>query len=317
MPFKKSISPAARAFSPCEVLAYNSSMSVRRQFFFAACGIAGSLAPALAAQQTPLAPPAPPSARILLLPPRIVSGERATLAVLDVSGRLTPGVTINFSNGDHLRTDSTGRALFVAPLNPGVIFGSIEGRPGRAASVILTPTEASAPSMEISAAPRVASLTDRFEILGKRFCGDADSNRVTIANHGALVLASSPVALTVLPPMELEPGPAKVTVSCAKRDAPEFSVVFVELALKADSSPLKRGEHRTLTVRVAGTTEKMSLEARNLAPDIAELEGGNPVRRLSSGEEENVAQFEVVGKKNGTFLISIRLIAALGRPERY
>jgi hypothetical protein len=317
MPFKKSISPAARAFSPREVLAYNSGMSVRRQFFFAACGIAGGLAPALAAQQTPLAPPAPPSARILLLPPRIVSGERATLAVLDVSGRLTPGVTINFSNGDHLRTDSTGRALFVAPLNPGVIFGSIEGRPGRAASVILTPTEASAPSMEISAAPRVASLTDRFEILGKRFCGDADSNRVTIANHGALVLASSPVALTVLPPMELEPGPAKVTVSCAKRDAPEFSVVFVELALQADSSPLKRGEHRTLTVRVAGTTEKMSLEARNLAPDIAELEGGNPVRRLSSGEEENVAQFEVVGKKNGTFLISIRLIAALGRPERY
>ena len=292
-------------------------MSVRRQFFFAVCGIAGSLVPRLAAQQTPLAPPAPPAARILLLPPRIVSGERATLAVLDVSGRLTPGVTINFSNGDHLRTDSTGRALFVAPLNRGVIFGSIEGRPGRASSVILAPTEASAPSMEISAAPRVASLTDRFEILGKEFCGDADANRVTIANHEALVLASSPVALTVLPPMELEPGPAKVTVSCAKRDAPEFSVVFVGLEAKADSSPLKRGEHRTLTVRVAGTREKISLEARNLAPDIAELEGGNPVRRLSSGEEENVAQFEVVGKKDGTFLISIRLVAALGHPERY
>ena len=315
MPFKEWLSPAARAFCGCEILPYNSNMSVRRQLFFAACGIAGSLAAAWAAQQTPLAPPAPPAARILLLPPRIVSGERATLAVLDVSGRLTPGVTVNFSNGDHLRTDATGRALFVAPLNPGVIFGSIEGRPGRTSSVILAPTEASAPSMEISAAPRVASLTDRFEILGKGFCGDADANRITIANHGALVLASSPLALTVLPPMELEPGPAKVTVSCAKRDAGEFSVVFVELELKADPSPLKRGEHRALTVRVGGTTEKISLEARNLAPDIAELEGGNPVRRLSSGEEGNVAQFEVVGKKNGTFRISIRLVAVLGRPE--
>ena len=292
-------------------------MAVRRQFFFAACWIATTLAPALAAQQEPLAPPAPTAARTLLLPRRIVSGERATLAVLDSSGRLTPGVAIDFSNGDHLRTDATGRALFVAPLNPGIIYGSIAGRPGRASSVILTPTEASAPSMEISAAPRVASLTDRFEISGKGFCGDADANQVAIADHGALVLASSPVALTVLPPQELEPGPAKVTISCAKRDAPGFSVVFVELELNADSSPLKRGERRTLTVRVRGTAEKISLEARNLSPDVAELAGGNPVRRLSSGgEEENAAGFEVVGKNNGTFLISIRLVPTFGRPDR-
>jgi hypothetical protein len=293
-------------------------MVARRKFFFVAWWFASALAPALAAQQTPLAPPAPVAARILLLPRRIVSGERATLAVLDTNGRLTPGVTIYFSNGDHLRTDATGRALFVAPLDPGVISGSIEGRPGRVSSMILTATEASAPAMEISRAPQVASLTDRFEVFGKGFCGDADANQVTVGNHGALVLASSPLALTVLPPTELEPGPAKVAVSCAKHDAPEFSVVFVGLELEADSSPLKRGEHRTLTVRVRGTAEKVSLEARNLAPDIAELVGGNPLRRLSSGgDEENVAPFEVVGKKNGTFLISIRLVPALSRPERH
>lgn len=289
-------------------------MAVRRKLFFVAFSIAGSLALQLAAQQAPLAPPA---ARILLLPRRIVSGERATLAVLDSSGRLAPGVTIDFSNGDHIRTDSTGRALFVAPLNAGVIYGSIPGRPGRVSTMILKPTEASAPSMEISAAPLVASLTDRFEIAGKGFCGDADANQVAIADHGALVLASSPVVLTVLPPAELGAGPAKVTVSCAKRDAPGFTVVFVELELQADSSPLKRGEHRTLTVRVRGTAERISLEARNLAPDVAELQGGNPVRRLSSGgEDENAAAFEVAGKKNGTFLISIRLVPALGRPDR-
>jgi hypothetical protein len=296
-------------------------MAARRQLFFVACMVAGSFPPPLAAQQmaaqpTPAAPPSPAAARILLLPRRIVSGERATLAVLDVNGRLTPGVTVNFSNGDRLKTDSTGRARFVAPLNPGVIFGSIEGRPGRVSTVILTPAEAAAASMEISWGPLVASLTDRFEILGKGFCGDADANRVTIAGQGALVLASSPVSLVVLPPMELDPGPATVAVSCAKRDSPQFSVTFVELDLKADSSPLKRGEHRALTVRVRGTTEKISLEARNLAPDIAELVGGNPVRRLSAGGEEgNVAQFEVIGKKNGTFLISIRLVPTLGRPN--
>jgi hypothetical protein len=115
--------------------------------------------------------------------------------------------------------------------------------------------------------------------------------------------------------MELPPGPSKVKVSCAKRDAPEFTVLFVGLDLQADSSPLKRGEHRTLTVRVSGTTEKISLEARNLAPEVAELVGGNPVRHFSSGEEENAAQFEVIGRKNGTFLISIRLVPTLGRPQ--
>jgi len=306
-------------------------MATRCQFLFAACAIVSGFTQLLAAPQKSVPPsasrpaslaatssaPAPNAARILLLPRRMVSGERATLAVLDVSGRLTPGAAVTFSNGDHLKTDATGRALFVAPLNPGVLWSSIDGRPGRVSTMILTPVEASASSLEISAAPRIASLTDRFEILGKGFCGDADANQVDIAGHGALVLASSPIALTVLPPMELEPGPATVAVSCAKKDAPAFSTTFVELELKADSSPLKRGEHRTLTVSAHGTAEKISLEARNLAPDVAELVGGNPARRLSSGgEEENIAQFEVVGKKDGTFLISIRLVPTMTRPER-
>jgi hypothetical protein len=253
-------------------------------------------------------------ARILLLPRRIVSGERATLAVLDVNGQLTPGVTVNFSNGDRLTTDVTGRALFVAPLNPGVIFGSIAGRSGRVPAAILLPGEAASASIEISSAPRVASLTDRFEIFGKSFCGDADSNQVTIAGQPAIVLASSPAALVVLPPPDLQPGSAAVEVSCAKRQAAPFSVTFVGLELEADSSPLKPGEHRELTVRVRGTTAKIALEARNLAPEIAELSGGNPARASSSGGEENVAKFEVVGRQNGSFRISIRLVPSAGHP---
>ncbi len=67
-------------------------------------------------------------------------------------------------------------------------------------------------------------------------------------------------------------------------------------------------------MRLRGTTAKIALEARNLAPEIAELTGGNPVRASSSGGTENFAQFEVVGRKNGSFLISIRLVPSLGRP---
>ena len=274
--------------------------------------IASVFEPRAGSQQ---APPAASGARILLLPRRIVSGERATLAVLDVNGRLTPGVTVNFSNGDRLTTDATGRGLFVAPLNPGVIFASIAGRTGRVSTAIFSPAEAAASSLEVSSVPRVASLTDRFELFGKNFCGDADANQVTIAGQPAIVLASSPTALLVLPPQELQPGAAEVQVSCAKHQSPPFSIALVGLALEADSSPLKPGERRALTVRVHGTASKISLEARNLAPEIAELSGGTSARVSSSGGAENVARFEVVGRKKGSFLISIRLVPALSKPH--
>lgn len=260
------------------------------------------------------APPAS-GARMLLLPRRIVSGERATLAVLDVNGRLTPGVTINFSNGDKLTTNATGRALFVAPLNLGVMFASIEGHPGRVTTAILSPSEAASSSLEISSAPRVASLTDRFELLGRGFCGDADANQVTVAGQPALVLASSPVSLVVLPPAELAPGPAVVEISCAKHQAPPLTITLAGLELEADSSPLKAGEHRTLTVHVRGTTAKIALEARNLSPDIADLAGGNSVRLSSTGGAENLARFDLIARKNGSFIISIRLVPSPAHPQ--
>jgi hypothetical protein len=269
----------------------------------------------LAAAQTPPAGPASSGARILLLPKRVVSGERATLAVLDVNGRLTPGVAVNFSNGDRFKTDVTGRALFVAPLNAGILFASIAGRAGRVPMVILSPAEAATgSSIAVEAAPRIASITDRLEIQGKGFCGDADANQVSMNGQRSLVLASSPTSLTVLPPADAAPGSATVEVSCAKRRAAPFSLTLAELALEADSSPLKPGEHRALTVRVRGTSTKLTLEARNLAPETAQLSGGNPVRAVSSGSAENVARFEVVGLKNGSFLISMRLVSSPMRP---
>src|ERR1700730_9469003 len=161
------------------------------------------------------APPAS-GARILLLPRKIVSGDRATLAVLDVNGRLTPGVAVAFSNGDHLTTDATGRAMFVAPLNAGVISAAIAGRGSKVYTTILSPTDAVSTTVEISAAPRIASLSDRFELNGRGFCGDADANRVTVDGKAALVLASSPTTLVVLPPADLDAGEALVELSCAK-----------------------------------------------------------------------------------------------------
>jgi len=259
--------------------------------------------------------PPPEAARALLLPRKIVSGERATLAVLDGNGRLTPDVTIQFSNGDTLKTDPTGRALFVAPLDPGVIFATMKGRPGRVSTVVLTPAEAAANSMEISAAPQAALVTDRFEVSGKGFCGDADSNQMKVGGLPALILASSPVSLVVLPPNELKLGPARVGITCGRNVAPPFQITFVELALEADSSPLKPGERRTLTVRVRGTSAKVAIEARNLDAKIAELAGGAVVKQSSSGGANNAAKFTLAGRARGSFSISVRLVPAVGSPR--
>jgi hypothetical protein len=266
----------------------------------------------------PAAAPSVPSAsgaRILLLPRKIVSGEHATLAVLDMNGRLTPGVRVNFSNGDRVTTNATGRALFVAPLDAGTISASIEGRPGRVAVAILSATDAASDALQVTAAPRVASLTDRFELAGRAFCADADANNVTVGGVPALVLASSPMSLIVMPPDDLESGNAEIVVSCQRGVSDPFTIRFVELSLEANSAPLSPGDHRTLTVHVRGTSNKIALEARNLAPDVADLDGGNPARVSSSGGEDNLAQFKLVGKQRGNFVVSIRLLAPQGPPQ--
>lgn len=284
-----------------------------RRLFLSFCVF--SLIPALqiSAQQ---APPAS-AARILLLPKRIVSGEAATLAVLDVNGRLTPGVPVSFSNGDRVVTNPTGRALFVAPLNPGVIYATIAPRSGRVYTTILSPTEVPSTSLQIAFAPRFACLADRFEISGAALCGEADANTVRVSGKPALVLASSPAGLVALPPSDLEPGPAPVEISCGKRSITGFSIDFLDLSLDADSSPLAAGEHRTLTVHVRGTAAKVPLEARNFSPQIAELAAGNPTAKVfSSGGTENVAQFELIGRERGNFLISVRLVP-ISNPLRH
>jgi hypothetical protein len=254
------------------------------------------------------------NARILLVPRKMITGDRTTLAALDMNGRLTPGVTIAFSNGDHVTTNSTGRGLFVAPLTPGVLYATIQGRLGRIPTLIIPPPADRSDSQAMQG-PHFASLSDRFELQGHGFCGDADKNVVQVNGRAAFVLASSSEAMTVLPPEDLDVGPAEVSVSCNKNAASWARVTFLSLSLEADNSPLQPGQKRTLTVRMGGTQEKVMLEARNLAPEIAELSGGNPTRVTSSGGAENLAQFSLTGKQHGNILVSIRLLPGAVRTK--
>jgi len=295
----------------------------------AAAFLAAVLAfPVLSHAQQPPAAPAPSAARILLLPRRALAGERITLAVLDINGRLTPGVTVTFSSGDRVTTDTTGRATLAAPSAPGTIFASIPGRPGRVPLTVValrtftgaggTPhaQESSTLRLVVRGVPRFALLADRFTLSGTGFCGAADANRVLIAGRPGLVLAASSLALAILPPDGLPAGPAEVTLSCGTRAAPPFSLRFVSLELVASSTPLAPGEKREIVILVHGTTERVPLEARNLAPEIAELAGGNPVRLSSTGGPENSARLQLLGRSHGSFLISIRLVPSYAPPHR-
>jgi len=258
--------------------------------------------------------PSAKNARILLLPRKMVSGDRTTLAVLDFGGRLTPNVTVAFSNGDHVTTNSTGRATFVAPLTQGVLYATIQGRAGRVQTEVIAASANKSPT-QIDRAPHFASLSDRFELQGHGFCGDADKNVVQINGRHSLVLASSSESLAVLPSADLDPGPAEVSVSCNKGDAGWTRIVLLALSLEADTSPLKAGEKRTLNVRINGTSERVSLEARNLAPEVAALDGGNTARSVSSGGAQNVAAFPLIGKQHGNILVSIRLLPGVVRAQ--
>jgi hypothetical protein len=259
-------------------------------------------------------PPPAKNGRILLLPRKMVSGDRTTLAVLDFGGRLTPGVTVAFSNGDHVTTNSTGRATFVAPLTQGVLYAAIQGRPGRVQTEVI-PASADKSATQVDRAPHFASLSDRFELQGHGFCGDADKNTVQINGQPALVLASSSESLAILPPSDLDPGPAEVSVSCNKGQAGWARIVLLALSLEADRSPLQPGQKRTLLVRIAGTSERVMLEARNLAPEVATLESGNPARSISSGGAQNLALFPLTGKQHGNILVSIRLLPGIVRAQ--
>ena len=289
---------------------------IARFCLLVACACAGAQV-AFLAQAVLLAQDPPPAsaARILLLPPRVVSGDRATLAVLDVNGRLTPGVKVQFTDGDQLTTDATGRALFVAPLTVGPLYASIVGRPGRVVSRVIAPADSASQGITVLAAPRYASLTDRFEINGTGFCGDADRNTVTVATQKALTLASSPKALVVLAPQHLDVGPAEISITCGRETSRPFNVTFVSLGLEADPSALAPGQQRPLRVRIQGTSARLTVEARNLAPDVAELTGGTPVKAVSTGGANNLAEFQLTGKARGNMLISMRLVPTMAAPQ--
>lgn len=243
----------------------------------------------------------------LVLPPRLVASQAATLAVLDSNGRLAPGSAVELWDGSIVVADSTGRARFVAPRTPGVTSVWLAGGKAQASAVVFAAPSGVPPgrAVQLATVPQMVSRDDRFFVTGTGFAGDADRNQVRLGGKAALVLAASPDSLVVLASPEAPLGPTRLEVGGAS--AP---VTVVSLELPAALPRVAPGQRAKLPVRVAGTKLRLELEAQNLTPEVVQLRGGNPERVKTSGGTENSATLELEGLRPGDYSLQVRLVAA-------
>lgn len=281
-----------------------------------------------------------PSPRAIILPPRVLAGAPATLAVIDAAGRLLPGVAVEISGGqtgagsagsspekgagsawsppEKVITDSTGRAVFLAPSNPGPLVARILGRKITASSTVVANQEmatpagsaGAAPVLKVTSYPRVLAILDRFAIGGQGFRGMADSNHVFLGDRPCLVAAASPVSLVVLPGPHVPIGAITLRVSAGGRDAGPIPVTGVLLDFSGPAEAPTAGAQGKLILHVHGTTEPLDVEIRNASPEIIQLLHGNLQRLGTSGGEENIAPVELKFLTSGNYEITARIAPA-------
>src|SRR2546422_323094 len=134
----------------------------------------------------------------ILLATKLVAGQRATLAVLDAAGRLMTGAVVEFTGGERVTTDQTGRAAFTAPVEPGVLLAQlvveVGGRSPGPVPVTLVSLRVMAPKKELLPGEkgklivRVRGTHQRLVIevrnLSPRVVGLAKGNVQRVASSG-------------------------------------------------------------------------------------------------------------------------------------
>jgi len=278
----------------------------------AACGVFAN------AQEAPRAQTATP--RTIVLPQEMIAGLPATLAVLDSAGRVMPNVVVEISGGQKVTTDSTGRALFAAPNEPGMVTARIPGHEVSASAPIVKRSSAAPPAasgdsgaaVRLLSVPHFISLHDRFAIGGAGFRVEAESNHVYLSGQPCLVLASSPVSLVALPGPHAPIGTIDLRVSVAGHDTPPKSVAMVLLELSGPAEAPPAGAQGKLSVRVHGTRERLAIEIRNSSPEIIQFLRGNVERVTTSGGEPNVAEIDTKFVASGDYIVTARLISTDG-----
>jgi hypothetical protein len=250
----------------------------------------------------------------IVLPPRLIAGQSATLAVLGVDGRLADGITVDVGKGQRVKTDKTGRAFFTAPADGAVFLATASGD---AATALVDAPARGADEHAVNVAPVVSQL-DQFSVCGGGFRGDVDANHVSINGERAFVLASSPECIVVLANPRALPGPAKISI---QTPGAQWSATTTLASLHFDPPlpPLMPEKRSKLALHVQGTDQALRVWVENQTPGVLRFLRGDRQQVLTSGGPQNSAEIEVQAIATGDFSFHGRILAApdAGVARRY
>ena len=252
----------------------------------------------------------------IVLPPVLVAGLPATLAVLDTQGRPAANVTVNLGGGVTLTTDATGRAELTAPDSQGVLRAALPDGTAEASATVIAAPAGEAPGLRVDLGTRTLLLRDRFTIRGAGFRGVADENLVLLAGQPAAVLAASPVALVALPNPRTALGETQLVVEAPGLSATTSPVSVISLELSSDKGKGLPGEAGEVRVIVRGTDRPVDFEVRAEPAGRIEPARGNPSRGRTSGGASNAAAIAFKFRQPGEFFFEVRRVAEpLGLPD--
>jgi hypothetical protein len=238
----------------------------------------------------------------LVLPPKVVAGKPATLAVFGADGKLASGVTVEVARDLRVMTDTTGRATFTAPSDGGVVIAKASGR---AAAALVDPDTPADGSQTISVAP-VISLKDSFSICGTGFRGEAGANRVKINEERALILAASPECLVVQPGPKVVAGPVSISVQTGEAHW-AASTTVVSLEFEPPQPALVPEKKSRLVVRADGTDQPLRIVVENETPGVLEFLRGD-VQRIRTSGGRNDSTIDVQAIRSGVFSFHARVL---------
>jgi hypothetical protein len=244
----------------------------------------------------------------IVLPPQIVAGQPATLAVLDATGRPAPNATVIFGGGEKITTDATGRAPFTAPENQGVLHASLPEDAGSASATVIAVSAEKPSDLRIAAVQRILLLKDRLTIRGCCFSGEADSNSILLGGQPAAILAASPVALVALPNPGTPLGESQLQLESGHRTVTTAPITVVSFGVSTTKPKGLPGEEGEIRVGVLGTEAPVEIEIRARPEERIELTGGNPARRHTKGGADNSVALPFRFRQPGEFFFEVRLV---------
>ncbi len=239
----------------------------------------------------------------IVLPPRLMAGHPATLAVLGVDGKLAAGAMVTLGDGQMLTTDRTGRAVFTVPTSGDYLLAK---GAGASVAALIDPAAGASEPKETTLPPFV-STRDRFWVCSPSLRGDADADSVHINDGPALVLAASPECLVALPSQKVTPGPAKISVESPGTQV-TASTILVSLDFDAPQPALLPEAKSRLNVRVHGSDQKLGIMVENETPGVLRFLRGDTQELLTTGGPQNGAALEVRAIRVGDYSFRARLL---------